>query len=179
VQYDAYYPARWGGEELHVADFDDFLPPEIVGLYKKKRNEIIARREKVLLESLEGLVRGVDYQICPRCKSCVGLEDGCNHMSCLCGGSFCFLCGEVAFDNGSWHWNEGGCPRYNAKGSGREQYDNEDSESVHEMYVALNAFFEDDDGSDEDEKDDGNDESEEDDSDDDLPMSEDDEPIVD
>jgi hypothetical protein len=29
----------------------------------------------------------------------------------------------VAIDDGSGHFNVGGCPRYNAKGSGREQYD--------------------------------------------------------
>jgi hypothetical protein len=181
-EYDFNYPARWGGEELRIEDFDDFLSPAFVKLYKQKGDEIVARRKAALIASLEGLARGVDYQVCPRCKSCVGLEDGSNHVSCLCGGSFCFVCGEVAFDDGSGHWNEGECPRYNAEGSGREQYDGEDSESVHEMYVALNAFFEDDDGSvedEEDEEDGGNDESEEDDSDDDLPMSEDDEPIVD
>jgi hypothetical protein len=123
LEYDFYYPARWAGEELHVEDFDDVLSKEFVVWYKQKGAEITARRKAAWVESPEGLTRGVDYQVCPRCKSCVGLEDGCNHISCLCGGSFCFLCGDVAFDDGSGHWDVGGCPRYNAKGSGREQYD--------------------------------------------------------
>jgi hypothetical protein len=123
LEYDFNYPARWGGEELHIGDFDDVLPPGFGVWYKQRGAEITAKRKAALVESPEGLTRGVDYQVCPRCKSCNGLEDGCNHVSCLYGGSICFVCGEVVMDDGSEHWDVGGCPRYNAKGSGREQYD--------------------------------------------------------
>ena len=39
---------------------------------------------------------------------------GCNHITCKCGQSLCFICGEPA---GEDHWlrsrQEGGCPRFN------------------------------------------------------------------
>ncbi|PTB74574.1 hypothetical protein M440DRAFT_1337035, partial [Trichoderma longibrachiatum ATCC 18648] len=45
---------------------------------------------------------------CPRCGVVISLMDGCNHMTCVCGAEFCFLCGE--------DWNfECNCPLYNAR----------------------------------------------------------------
>ncbi|TGO47478.1 hypothetical protein BOTNAR_0523g00020 [Botryotinia narcissicola] len=34
-----------------------------------------------------------DSRICPKCKECVVRSDGCDHMECRCGNSWCYLCG--------------------------------------------------------------------------------------
>ncbi|PIA98436.1 hypothetical protein CB0940_06502 [Cercospora beticola] len=71
----------------------------------------------IQLDPLADLVRGADYQLCPKCGLKVELAEACNHMQCqlaACGGtSFCYTCGEevVARDG---HWSAGRlCPRYN------------------------------------------------------------------
>ncbi|KAF2206358.1 hypothetical protein CERZMDRAFT_3033, partial [Cercospora zeae-maydis SCOH1-5] len=35
---------------------------------------------------------GKDYQNCPDCGQRVQLADGCNHITCICGEQFCYLC---------------------------------------------------------------------------------------
>lgn len=69
--------------------------------------------------AFEGLVRGKDYQICPnkRCGRRIELQDGCNHVHCMCSQQLCFVCGDPAA-TGSQHWTSTGpddvkCPRYN------------------------------------------------------------------
>ena len=49
-------------------------------------------------EAFHGLKPGVDHQICPSqgCGRRVQLRDACNHMTCLCGTDFCFVCGVEA-----------------------------------------------------------------------------------
>ncbi|KAL7963946.1 hypothetical protein V8C34DRAFT_300409 [Trichoderma compactum] len=43
---------------------------------------------------------------CPECGIVIALRDGCNHMNCLCGAEFCYICGR--------EWTEGcRCPEYN------------------------------------------------------------------
>ena len=69
--------------------------------------------------AFEGLKRGKDYQLCPssRCGRRVELSDGCNHIFCMCGMQFCFICGEpTAANSGHWSKSRGQdapCPRYN------------------------------------------------------------------
>ncbi|CZT16697.1 uncharacterized protein RCC_02532 [Ramularia collo-cygni] len=65
-----------------------------------------------VIDGLENQTRGVDYQICPACQFKISLRDGCNHMTCRCGHSFCYICGKSAtFSSG--HWDPGNpCPRY-------------------------------------------------------------------
>eukprot|EP00727_Mastigamoeba_balamuthi_P011517 m51a1_g6989 hypothetical protein (300) ;mRNA; r:156269-157168 len=41
--------------------------------------------------------RGSEWQQCPRCSSVVFINRGCNHMRCICGCDFCFVCAVV------WH----------------------------------------------------------------------------
>lgn len=53
------------------------------------------------------------YKECSVCGVTVELKEACNHISCTCGNSFCYICGK--------HW-EGihGCPQY-----GPPDYDDE------------------------------------------------------
>ena len=123
LQHDADWPARWGSEELNPHDFASVVDQGFTFRYHRKSVALAKEREELEPEPLEGQVLGRDYQVCPSCKVAVCLEDGCNHVICACGANFCFICGEVARDDGSRHWSIGGCPRYNAVGSGREEYD--------------------------------------------------------
>lgn len=119
-------PARWGGEELHANDFvaSGALHRHIIVHYEIRASAVARRRREALArEDLEGQQVGADYQICPGCKVLVCLREGCNHVVCLCGEQFCFVCGVVVFGFGGGHWEGGGCPRWNAVGSGRERFD--------------------------------------------------------
>jgi hypothetical protein len=79
--------------------------------------------------ALGALTRGKDFQICPGegCERVVQLAEACNQMSCLCGVSFCYVCGKKA-EASSDHWLRelGGCPRWGERGSGRELFDDDD-----------------------------------------------------
>lgn len=121
---DLHWPARWGPHVLDVHDFEQVLHPVLIPRYLRRGEELARHRATAAADraGIEGLVLGRDYQFCPTCKNAVGLEDGCNRVVCKCGASFCFVCGLVAFDDGGGHWREGGCPRYNAVGSGEEEY---------------------------------------------------------
>lgn len=122
IKYDSYWPARWGFEQLFVRDYASFLTAELMSEYIVQGAKVLMYRLCAEPQAIEHQTRGRDYQICPECKATVFLLDGCNHIGCVCGASFCFICGHTAFDDGSGHWNEGGgCPRYNAVGSGQEQ----------------------------------------------------------
>ncbi|KAK6443165.1 hypothetical protein LTR95_000682 [Oleoguttula sp. CCFEE 5521] len=60
----------------------------------------------------EGQTRGADYQFCPRCWRADAHRDACNHMTCECGGQYCFPCGKQTRP-GEQHWGvPGGCRQY-------------------------------------------------------------------
>lgn len=87
-----------------------------------------SRNAELEERAFKGLVRGVDWQLCPNnnCKRRIELSDGCNHVRCHCRTHFCFICGRPVVD-GQGHWRqEGGCPRFGKKGSTRAIYDDED-----------------------------------------------------
>lgn len=73
-----------------------------------------------------GLVRGKDYQLCPRCGTGRGLLDGCNHLICPatnCVTHYCFICGAEADARGG-HWSGNSqCPRYGQPGDPRAIFD--------------------------------------------------------
>lgn len=46
-----------------------------------------------------------------------------NHIACLCGTNYCFIC-AVPAEELSDHWNFGGCPRYGQPGSSSALYNN-------------------------------------------------------
>jgi hypothetical protein len=54
---------------------------------------------------LEELMEREGWQCCPRCGNGVERTQGCRHIVCICGGEFCYQCGDV--------WSPGmlGCPR--------------------------------------------------------------------
>ncbi|KAL1893926.1 hypothetical protein Sste5346_006067 [Sporothrix stenoceras] len=45
------------------------------------------------------------WQQCFGCKRLVELDTGCNHMTCICGAQFCYVCGVK--------WRECRCPQWN------------------------------------------------------------------
>lgn len=128
TQHDIHYPARWGPDELDPEDFRGMLGNRIIDNYKRAGRSIAARQMLQAPVLVEGQKLGEDYQLCPKCKTAVCLEDGCNHIVCRCGSNFCFICGKEALDDGTGHWAPGKCPRYNTVGSGHEQYDEEDDD---------------------------------------------------
>lgn len=94
---------------------------------------------KLLTESEEaksfvGLERGIDYQVCPSlsCHRKVELAAACNHIACVCGIGFCFVCGEEA-DAASTHWERGGCSRYGHPSDPKARYDDEEEGEGSEM----------------------------------------------
>jgi len=80
------------------------------------------------------LLRLAQAQAWKNCKSCgvmVSRIDGCNHIHCRCGASFCYGCGEPYRDNKPTANNQHGtagcrCPLFNYPADGDE--DDEDDE---------------------------------------------------
>jgi hypothetical protein len=132
IQFDTSYPARWGDVILNVDDFTSLWPDgEFIAKYKTKGQRLTSERSKLTEEKLaalvpEGLVLGEDFMYCPEpdFHEPIMLLSGCNQITCRCGGSFCYLCGEKAKGD-SLHWREGGCPRNGRPGSEDESYDYE------------------------------------------------------
>lgn len=55
----------------------------------------------------------VNTKPCPKCRKPVEKNGGCNHVSCLCGQSFCWLCGGATGKAHSWTAISGhSCGRY-------------------------------------------------------------------
>ena len=52
------------------------------------------------------LAREQGWHACLSCGRLIELRDGCNHVECPCGASFCYLCGAAP-------WRSCACPRYN------------------------------------------------------------------
>lgn len=99
-----------------------FPPP--VGKEGRKSTRIRHTCDPVIEDELRdrafrGLKRGKDYQYCPNqyCRKPIQLAEACNHMTCVCGTEFCYVCGEAA-DGRSKHWARGGCPSHGYMGSG-------------------------------------------------------------
>ncbi|TGO37743.1 hypothetical protein BHYA_0090g00330 [Botrytis hyacinthi] len=49
--------------------------------------------ERLEQEEATAKLLAKDSRICPKCKECVVRSDGCDHMECRCGNSWCYLCG--------------------------------------------------------------------------------------
>ncbi|XP_019101828.1 PREDICTED: putative E3 ubiquitin-protein ligase ARI4 [Camelina sativa] len=55
----------------------------------------------------------VNTKLCPKCSKPVEKRDGCNHMTCICGQCFCWLCGEATGKTHSYRSIAGhSCGRY-------------------------------------------------------------------
>jgi ariadne-1 len=51
--------------------------------------------EKCTKESANANYIVANCKPCPRCKKQIQKGDGCNHLTCICGQSMCWLCGEA------------------------------------------------------------------------------------
>lgn len=40
-------------------------------------------------------VKSLNMKRCPKCKAWVEKNKGCNHIICVCGSNFCYVCGET------------------------------------------------------------------------------------
>ncbi|TGO61907.1 hypothetical protein BOTNAR_0122g00050 [Botryotinia narcissicola] len=56
------------------------------------------------LQEVLNFARDRGWQRCYKCWSMVELEDGCNHMKCRCGATFCYNCGR--------RWKTCRCPQW-------------------------------------------------------------------
>lgn len=56
-------------------------------------------------EALESLMGTMGWRRCPDCGTGIERTQGCSHMICVCGGEFCYSCGE------RWLVGGLGCPR--------------------------------------------------------------------
>lgn len=54
-------------------------------------------------KGIEQLMEANGWRRCPQCGVCVERTTGCNHIVCVCGGEFCYQCGE------RWHIAGLGC----------------------------------------------------------------------
>jgi hypothetical protein len=135
LKFDHRWPAKWAGKVLQIEDFVSILEPEFLArlLWKRTGTEREAERLAGLNPSgLYGQERGQDYQYCPTCKDPICLIDGCNHITCRCGASFCYKCGANAEgDSRHWEWNVG-CPQY-----GNEHLPQDEEEEEEEVYSAT------------------------------------------
>lgn len=136
LDFDAHYPARWGPDELDPSHYKLILGPDFIARYVRKGQEIEEANKPGIPE---GMVRGKDCQLCPGCQKPISLRDGCNHIVCLCGTQFCFICGEEA-DHHSDHWMEGGCPRWNTVESGQAMHDGADVADGEEHDIVLEVI---------------------------------------
>ncbi|EMD69276.1 hypothetical protein COCSADRAFT_56374, partial [Bipolaris sorokiniana ND90Pr] len=57
-------------------------------------------------ENFKQIVLKKGYQRCFACGATVELAEACNHIRCICGISFCYVCGNP------WAGFRHGCPRY-------------------------------------------------------------------
>ena len=75
----------------------------------------------------KGLVRGKDFQLCPKCGTPCELRDGCNFMQCVlrkCQEGFCFICGAGGLKDVHEHWKLGmPCPKFGQPGERNALFD--------------------------------------------------------
>lgn len=77
------------------------------------------------VEALDQATKGKEWQECPNsyCRIKCDLRDGCNAITCICGCTFCFICGEETGDDAR-HWTEGkSCPRWGRRDAKNPMFD--------------------------------------------------------
>ncbi|KAK5173780.1 uncharacterized protein LTR77_002461 [Saxophila tyrrhenica] len=92
---------------------------------RKERHDCLPGNGPDREEALKGLAQGRDFQSCPRegRLEVIALDDGCNHVTWLCGTQVCFICGEECHHD-SDHWQEGKpCSRWNQPNTGNAHHD--------------------------------------------------------
>lgn len=125
LENDYSWPARFGSKRIYVTDFTEILDTELVAKVLANDVQYICQvHTGVASGAVEDQRRGFDYQLCPKCSKVIALEDGCNHIVCLCMQNFCFICGKEAMEESN-HWTPGGCPKYGQPGTDGEQFESE------------------------------------------------------
>jgi hypothetical protein len=144
LRHDICWPARWGAEILEIAQFLSIMPAIVVEIYYD-REKLMEGRHAIAREEIPQEIRGVDYQLCPWCTIAHGRENDCisNHGFCTCGASFCFVCGNAAFDRlgGFNHWSHGGCPQYGTVSSGNERFSDGEYDKNEPHLVPLGRVY--------------------------------------
>ena len=102
----------------------------------------VSERVKAEQDQLQKLKQGRDWQACPnkQCRRVYELKEACNHLTCACGTSFCYICGTLAAgDIDHWRQTAGTCPLYGqpddddaqfAEPADDDESDEEDEENV-------------------------------------------------
>merc|ERR1712224_143300 len=83
------------GHELNEQDIKKINPILAAPL---EANRVAKRAEQLvdLFETSHDLLEWAadgNAQICPHCTTLVSKDGGCNHITCKCGGHFCYGCG--------------------------------------------------------------------------------------
>ena len=114
LEFDVNWPASWGSIELVAEDYASTLGPERLARYQWKKRAMDDYAASTVAEGIEGLVRGKDFQNCPKCHTVIHLETGCNHMTCKsCQTHYCYLCGKpISSQNPYQHFNTPGYECY-------------------------------------------------------------------
>jgi hypothetical protein len=94
LKFDFNWPVSWGSEALNHENFVSILTPELLAELRSKQEAMDALEASTTPPDVEGLVRGKDYQNCPKCHKVIHLFEACNHMICRCTASFCYLSGK-------------------------------------------------------------------------------------
>ena len=68
--------------------------------------------EKINQKKFDDYVKGNKCKQCPTCKRWVEKNNGCDHISCLCGTHFCYRCGEVRDSKNPYNHRCPDKPRY-------------------------------------------------------------------
>jgi hypothetical protein len=86
LQHDGCFPACFHGVKLDPRQFKSLLSQQYPDEYSARYASISAQRANAQAHFPELLTCGVDYQICPGCKSAACLEDekGCKQVNCIC-----------------------------------------------------------------------------------------------
>ncbi|KAK4545505.1 hypothetical protein LTR36_002855 [Oleoguttula mirabilis] len=94
-------------------------------------------------DAFEGMVRGRDYQDCPKCDVRICLRDGCNFVRCTqCRAGFCFICGMGAEEHDGDHWRPGNpCPRFNQPRAANVAYGRQLPPPLPPLPPALERLF--------------------------------------
>lgn len=93
---------------MRCASEIDETSDESITQHMRCKQAEVTRRVAETEEEMAGLTRGVDWQMCPGCKTRIQRAVGCNHMTCqTCHAHFCYVCGCRAHGS-SDHWKQGG-----------------------------------------------------------------------
>ncbi|KAI9010595.1 hypothetical protein DFJ74DRAFT_685015 [Hyaloraphidium curvatum] len=78
---------------------------------------------------MDELFRGKAWKRCTSCREGVEKTEGCNHMTCRCGGHFCYLCNTNLPANAPYeHFREPSSPCYNKLFDAAELAESEEDE---------------------------------------------------